>query len=134
MGHWHFMDYRTEDGRTLIQEWYDGVDSSIQAEFDVVLTFLAAREDWTGQWRFKDFTKKHVGLGEIRLREKKSGVPLWRYRPLGFFSLNYREFVLVLGCKKRFRLYYPRDACETALDLKKQFEEEGRGSIHEHAC
>jgi len=126
------MDYKTEDGRNLIKEWYDSEDYGVQAQFDAILDMLEARDDWDGCKKVCELKRKHVGLSELRFSREGNSLPKWRYRPVGFFILNYREFVLVLGCKKWLGLYVPPGAFDTALDFKWKFEE-GRGSIHEHS-
>lgn len=122
------MDYYTEkDDKNLIGEWYERQEENVQAEFDTVLNILAGTEDWNRRKKeFSPLKRKHTGLYEIRFK-----IGNVRYRPVGIFSLNYREFILLMGCEKTGGNYTPRNAFDLALDLKGMFEA-GRGSIHEH--
>ncbi|MCZ6548560.1 MAG: hypothetical protein O6837_10660 [Deltaproteobacteria bacterium] len=119
------MDYRTEDGN-LIEEWYLSQNEIVQAEFDTILNILAGTENWGRLKQVMALSRKHRGLHEIRFR-----VGDVRYRPVGFFSLNYREFILLMGCEKRAGIYSPSKAFDLALVLKCKFVA-GKGSIHEH--
>jgi|RhiMethySRZTD1v2_1073278.scaffolds.fasta_scaffold190990_3 hypothetical protein len=122
------MVYHTADGRDLTREWYDNQDADIQAKFDSILKILEGTEDLSRYDKlFSCLKKNHRGLCEIRfwiVKEKK-------FRPVGFFTFNYHQFVLVLGCHKIGGLYYPPDAFDVALELRRKFLEDGRGSIHE---
>jgi hypothetical protein len=128
MTYWQFAVYHTEDGRDLTQEWYDNEEPEVQAKFDSILRILEGTEDLSRYEKFFSCLKKeHLGLWEIRfwiVKEKK-------YRPVGFFTFTYHQFVLVLGCHKIGGNYYPHDAFNVALELRRQFLEEGRGTIHE---
>lgn len=128
MSHWQFEDYCSESGNNLIQEWYAAQDETVQAEFDTTLNVLAATGNWDGRKDFQRLKKRHAGLCEIRFTIKKV-----RYRPVGFFALTGNEFVLVLGCKKIIRgNYVPQNAFDLALEFRRMFLEEGKGSICEH--
>jgi hypothetical protein len=127
------MDYITEDGRNLFDEWYRNEDQRVQAEFDATLSILSALGDWRGHWQYEDLHEEHRGLGEIRFSIKADRfLSKWKYRVAGFATLNYRQFILVVGCKKSRMLggYHPKGAFDTALDLKRRFEE-GIGSTYE---
>lgn len=133
MALWRFMDYCTEDGRNLIQEWYAAQAEAVKAAFDATLFILAATEDWTVKKfdGFKILTERHVGLGEIRfdlmLNRKKR-----KFRPVGIWPPSGRDFMILLGCEKSGRIYTPLNAFDLALEYKAQFEQ-GRGTICEHA-
>jgi hypothetical protein len=126
--HWEFSVLRTEDGRDLIREWYENEDPDVQAKFDSIVRVLEATEDLSRYKKiFCCLKKKHRGLWEIRfwiVKEKK-------YRPVGFFTFNYHQFALVLGCHKIGSIYHPRDAFNSALEIRRQFLEEGRGTLHD---
>jgi len=130
MKYWQFMNYHTEEGRNLIQEWYEAEDEAVQAAFDMTLNTLAGLRDWTDTWQFKILTGNHAGLCELKFLVGKT-----KYRPVGFFDPGASvstQFVLILGCKKSGRIYTPVGAFDTALELKRLYIDEGKGSIHEH--
>ncbi len=138
MNPWTFMDYCTDDGHNLIQEWYDQQDVALQAAFDQTLLILRAVDDWTdpGMREFKKLTKRHQGLAEIRFKipviNPETRKPFERrFRPAGIWRPEKRDFILLLGCEKVGRTNIPHDAFGLALNYKAQFEE-GKGRIYEH--
>ena len=135
---WTFMDYRTDGGHNLIQQWYNRQDVAVQAAFDQTLLTLRAVDDWTDPdvREFKELTGRHRGLAEIRFDipaiHPETRKPFKRrFRPAGIWRPEKRDFILLLGCEKRGRTYIPHDAFGLALSYKAQFEE-GKGTICEH--
>ncbi|HVA01237.1 MAG TPA: hypothetical protein VMV34_06215 [Terriglobia bacterium] len=146
MHYWRFLDYWSEgnDRKNLIEEWYRNEGEELQAAFDTALNELAGTEDWRDLGWFKVLTGKHTGLCEIKIDIPENPVvpgrkpPATHYRPVGFIKREpgefiSGEFVLLLGCKKSGRSYEPPNAFDLALDLKRKFQEEGRGRIHAHS-
>ncbi len=132
------MDYETEDRLNLIQQWYEVQDDAVKVAFDYTLRILAATEDWNDSSvkEFKVLTRKHVGLCEIRFKtdaRHPNGEPYKRrFRPVGVWRPDSRDFVLLLGCEKWGMNYIPPNAFDLALDYKTQYFEQGRGAIYEH--
>lgn len=133
------MDYCTADGNNLIRQWYDQQDAGVQAVFDETVLTLRAIDDWSDPnvMEFKELTKKHRGLGEVRFDifavHPNTKKPFKRrFRPVGVWRPAQREFVFLLGCEKSGRSYKPNDAFGLALAYKEQFEQ-GKGMICEHA-
>ena len=132
------MHYRTEEGKTLIVDWYREQDPTLQAVFDTALNDLASTEDWSELEWFKALTGRHTGLHEIKIDISGEQVivgkkpPVVHYRPVGFLREAQREFVLILGCTKSGRSSIPPNAFELALELKAEFEQ-GKGAIHAHS-
>jgi hypothetical protein len=130
---WRFMDYISDEGTNLIQEWYKAQDDEgIRADFDATLFILGGTEDWTHKRvkAFKVLTGKHVGLCELRFTveiERKKR----RFRPLGIWRKDSRDFVLLGGCEKSGRILIPSNAFDLALHYKAEFEG-GKGRINEH--
>jgi transcriptional regulator with XRE-family HTH domain len=121
MALWSFLDYRTGDEvpRNLIQTWYGQQTVDVQAEFDATVATLAATEDWRKAKEFKLLKRKHLGLAELRfsVKSKKHGKGLIRkFRPVGIWREEEREFVFLLGCEKARGAYTPPDAFDRALD------------------
>ena len=124
------MAYRTEGGRYPIREWYESEDEAVQADFDAILTVLRDTRNWYGRKDIHELTRRHKGLWEIRF-----AIDRVRYRPVGFMlpALDQSRFILLLGCKKPERgSYIPQDAFDQALELRRLFLDEGRGTVHEH--
>lgn len=129
MKHWRIMDYYAEGKRkpNLIQSWYESQNPQVQAEFDTILKILEVTKDWSGRKEVSFLKREHKGLFEIIFTVRKI-----RYRPVGFIH-GKNECVLVLGSKKpQLGKYVPANAFDKALAYKKQYVEDGKGSIHEH--
>ena len=127
MKHWRFLDYHSESGTNLIQEWYARQDER-EADFDVILNVLSATQNWNGRKDCRPLKRSHAGLWEIRFTVNKI-----RYRPVGFFGPGSGEFTLLLGCSKRIRgNYTPSNAFDLALELRRKLIEEGKGRINDH--
>jgi hypothetical protein len=130
---WRFFDYINEDGENLIDDWYKAQDDdSIRVQFDATAFLLSATEDWTHRRvkAFKVLTGRHVGLCELRFTVETARVKR-RFRPLGIWRKDSRDFVLLGGCEKSGRILFPSNAFELAVHYKTEFEE-GRGRIREH--
>ena len=125
------MDYHTEDAGNLIRSWYAGVDDKVRAAFDGVLDILRATREWDDLYQFKNFTTgDFVGLSQLRFSIWEKGKVKRRFRPLGIWRPQDREFVLILVCEKSGRMKKPSDAFELALKYKTQFDL-GKGKIYE---
>src|ERR1035437_9190393 len=127
MALWRFLDYRTEDEvpRNLIQVWYGQQGLNVQAEFDATVATLAATENWRKTSNFKLLTKKHIGLGELRfaVKTRKHGKDqIRRFRPVGVWREEAREFVFLVGCEKARGAYTPANAFALALGYMKKLD------------
>jgi hypothetical protein len=136
MSLWRFLDYRTDDDRprNLIQIWYGQQDVEVQAAFDATVAVLKATENWEKTKEFKVLKRKHAGLSEIRfwVQTMKYGKQITRrFRPVGIWREEEREFVFLLGCEKALGLYSPPDSFELALRYKAKLER-GEGDTCEH--
>ena len=110
MALWRFSDYCTADGKNLIQQWYSEQDEAVQAVFDETLLTLRAVDDWADPdvKEFKELTREHRGLGEIRFDipavDPNTKNPFKRgFRPVGIWRPDRREFIFLLGCEKSGR-------------------------------
>ena len=137
MAAWRFFDLVIDD-RNLIAEWYATQDARAQAAFDAALTTLAAVEDWLNPplEEFKVLEKAHAGLCTVRFDvktfnpETKKLVPR-HFRPATIWHKEKRELILILGCEKSGRIYFPNNALDTALKYKSRYES-GEGYLVEH--
>jgi phage-related protein len=125
MDSWKFMDYISPVGRNVIQDWYDRLLMRERADFDAFIRILAK----TAEWKYPDFRwlqgKKYRGIGEIRFDSEKKA-----HRVVGYFSLTSHQYVMLIGCFHKQRVYTPANALDTAVQRKKLLEQ-GRGGIHE---
>jgi len=135
---WTLRDYFPETGGCPIREWYARQDAAVQANFDATVNILRATDDWTASEvkEFKLLSAAHAGLAEIvfDVEVRKAGarkVSKRKFRPVGVFRPEEREFIFLLGCEKSGRIYIPSDAFEKALKLKAAFEK-GLGAIDDH--
>ena len=140
------MDYRDEDKKNLISDWYKAQDPEVRAAFDVTVNSLSITrhiEQWEAAEQAKRLDGQHAGLCEVRFSLEKTKLrPLRRFRPVGFISIfpmehargqfSEGEFVFLLGCEKSGRIYIPNNAFDIALDLQRLYLHEGKGSIYEH--
>ena len=136
MAVWRFFDYRTAalPSRNLIQLWYGEQDRDVQAEFDATVKILEATEDWRDTKAFKELTRQHAGLGEIRfsVRKRIRGREIVRrFRPVGLWIEGARQFTFLVGCEKSRGMYTPPNAFDLALRYKADLEN-GIGDICEH--
>lgn len=137
MALWKFLDYLADDQvpRNLIQAWYGRQDLHVQVAFDATVKILAATEDWRRAKEFGLLKKRHIGLGELRfaVKEKKHGREhIRRFRPVGIWREEEREFVFLVGCEKlRGGVLIPPDTFDLALALKAKLEA-GKGDTREH--
>jgi len=130
------MDYLTGDERprNLIQHWYGQQGPDVQAEFDATVITLQRTENWKKAHEFKELSRQHRGLGEIRfaVRTRKHGKEeVRRFRPVGIWKEDEREFIFLIGCEKSRGVYNPANAFDIALMLKAKLEN-GEGDTCEH--
>jgi hypothetical protein len=125
MDTWQFMDYISLRGRNVIQDWYAGLLMRERTDFDAFIRLLAR----TAEWRYPDFRwlrgKKYRGLGEIRFESEKK-----EHRVIGYFNLVPRQYIMLIGCFHKQRIYTPANALDTALQRKKLIEQ-GEGTLRE---
>jgi hypothetical protein len=114
MALWRFMDYYSEAGNNLIEEWYLDQSENVQADFDTTLKNLSIAPDWRGMKEFKSL--KMDGLCEILF--KTDGV---QYRPTGSFGPGAQTFTIWIGCSKKQNVYNPPDAFEKAKKRKRDY-------------
>lgn len=132
MSPWQVLEYVSEDGRNQFREWFDGcLKENERATLDATLDILKASADWLKPRRktFEPLTKKQKGLHEIRFFPYESD--FIKFRAVGIYRPNERQFILLGGCTKRLGLYSPRGAFETAKQNHEAFEA-GIGTICEH--
>jgi Phage derived protein Gp49-like (DUF891) len=123
MGLWTFLEFYSEAGNNLIEEWYLTLDPSAQADFDTTLKHLSISPDWEGIKEFKHLDR--AGLCEIRFTTANV-----QYRPLGFFGPGERTFSILAGATNKQRVYNSPHACDLAIKRYKSLKQ-GKGTLHE---
>lgn len=117
---WTARCYRDDQGRDVIDAWYQQQPEPLQAKFDARIRHLLQqpRDKWTRP-HFDGLRGNCRGLGEIRFEFKNV-----QYRPLGFFSDQ--DFVLLLVATKKGGTFDPRNACELGLRRMQLVEQDKR--------
>lgn len=134
---WRILDYFTEQGTCPIREWYVNQAPAVRAAFDATVFILRGINDWLAPEvkEFKLLDAPHEGLGEIRFdveeRGERGRMRKRRFRPAGLYRPEQREFVLLVGCEKGGRNYWPPKPFDQALKYKALFEQ-GRGVTGDH--
>lgn len=108
---WRFFDY-LEDGRNVIEPWYQGLSESGQDIFDALLK-QNAKTPLPINW----------GCSKVLQGEhKKEGIWEWRFladdrqqRLLGIFGTKRREAIFLIGCFHKGKVYTPPRCLEIAL-------------------
>jgi hypothetical protein len=129
---WRLLDYITESRINPIQDWYATQPDVVQVAFETTILTLKGTDDWLNPSRkaFKELFRDHAGLSEILLFP--DGLwPLFKFRVAGLYRPQEREFIFLVGCKKRIRSYTPPGAFDIAMEYKKAFDA-GKGTTREH--
>ncbi len=132
MKHWRFMDYHDQGGVNLIKEWYRKQGPELQAAFTFAVQEIAVTEDLSTLSSFIRLTNRHIGLFEIRIQTIEARSKKRQFRPVGFWSLNPNELILVDGCEKSGRVTIPVGVFDAALDIQLEYYRDGKGTIYEH--
>jgi hypothetical protein len=128
------MDYVDPADGNLTARWYELQDQVVRAHFDATLLTLRGTRNWETSKQFKELKREHAGLSEIiidiEVRENKRQFKR-HIRPVGiWYPISY-VFVILLGCEKSGRIYSPQHAFDTAIRLRTQFVENGKGTLSE---
>jgi hypothetical protein len=126
MALWRFMDYHSEAGNNMIQEWYSRRDPDVRADFDTTLSNLSIAS--ASEWRdMKEF--KHLGRGEglCEIRFTTANV---QHRVLGFFGPGEHTFSLYVGATHKQKIYKPPNAFDLAVKHRNSVKN-GKGSLRE---
>lgn len=131
MAYWDFSDYITEGHTCPILDWWAAQDEEVQAAFEILIKALSETEDWEAlepsRRKHKVLTGKHAGMCELMFTVNGKG----KFRPLGLWRPEQRDFILLGGCKKRRSSTIPPGAFDHAFDLMLKFND-GRGGIRSH--
>lgn len=114
---WRFRCYLSEVGVDEIGAWYEMQPKQCQDKF--LDRLLALRGLPLEEWRpplFRWLRGEGQGLGEVRF---KAGV---QQRPLGFRGPDPNVFTLVFPAREKNDRFIPRNACEIALERRREIE------------
>lgn len=137
MSPWRFIAYHPKGEGCPIRDWYEAQHPKVQVAFDFTLATLKGTDVWVGTKEFKELTREHLGLAELRFNVEfpKPGSPSGRvkrrFRPLGIWRPREREFVLLVGYEKSGRLRLPPNVFVLAFKYKREFGL-GMGELHEY--
>lgn len=109
---WAFVEYLTSGSRGAISKWVQNIQVEAKDDFHDLLNHLeAAQRDL---WIRPDYdTLTPPDVGEIRW---KSGGK--QHRVLGFFKVEEKQYVMLIGATHKGRIYTPADAIKTARERK----------------
>src|SRR2546427_1280920 len=120
---WRFRQFRTWTGRKAIDDWRRGLSQARRATFDLFLDRVAKMNSWpTG---ICDPIKNHAGCWELRWTAEKV-----EHRIFGYYGAG-KEFVMLVGCTHKGKVYDPPGAFEI-LDTRKAQIADGIGGLDEY--
>jgi hypothetical protein len=109
---WTFMEFQTLGGRGVIEKWaLKEIEAGAEIEFHALLRALAVTP--RDLWVRPDYAPFDPEIGEIRFFANKL-----QHRVFGFFLLEAKQYVMLVGATKKGKIYTPRDAEETARNRK----------------
>lgn len=127
---WRFMSMADNQDRDTFQRWLEkevdiGQRKGVETAIRTTLRFLAfAKKDLWKEPHFKWFSG---GIGEIR-----SDFGNVEYRPLGCNGPGPDQFTILIGAKKKGKVWTPAEARKTAAKIKKELEKSpARGKKYE---
>jgi hypothetical protein len=125
MALWRFMDYYSEAGNNMIQEWYKRRDPDVRADFDTTLKNLsiAPAPEWRDMKEFKHLGRE--GLCEVRFTTANV-----QYRVAGFFGPGERTFSLYVCATHKQKVYNPPNALDLAIKHRNGVKN-GKGTLRE---
>lgn len=106
---WTFKCYLDENGKDVIDEWYESLSPREQARFDKLLEHF--RDSPLTAWGSNYFKQLegYEGIYEIRFIVNNI-----LHRPLGCFAPYPRDFTLLIGAREQGGKFIPRTAPDTA--------------------
>lgn len=112
---WTYRCYDDGGSVNLWQRWYNETVAA-QGSHTVVFDQLEQRLDWRKPWT--DILDKKNKIIEVRLSDAAN----IEWRILGFYGEARQEFIVLLVCNHKQRVYDPKDAKKTAVKRKKIIE------------
>ena len=125
---WTFFDYVSDQGKNYIEVWVaKDLSVSEQEKFSDLLAMLRKMAQWKKEPFYKALNVgKTRGLGELRFDGDRR-----KLRVLGTDKASgINQYVLLVGCSHKQKIYDPPNAFETAIKRKTMLET-GTGAIYE---
>ncbi len=107
------MECMTLGARGVIDKWaFKEIEVEAEIEFHATLRVLEVtpRDLWTRP----EYAPFDPEIGEIRFFASQL-----QHRVFGFFLLDVKQYVMLVGATKKGRIYNPRDAEDTARKRRK---------------
>jgi hypothetical protein len=120
---WEFRCFVSADGTDEIHDWFRQQSKQVRARFQSRLSMLAKLP--FAEWNDTLHKALHgdcKGLNEIRFKGDRV-----QQRPLGFRSGEF-EFTILFCAKEKSNKFVPANACEKALERKREVTEDKDGS------
>lgn len=132
MRHWRFMDYHDAGGENLVRNWYEAQTPAIRAAVMWAINEVEVTRDLDASGIFNPLSREHIGLFTLRI-STEVGRKKRHFRPVGFWSLNSGDLILVGGCEKSGRATIPPGVYENVLDIQLRYYFKGVGTIYNHS-
>jgi hypothetical protein len=117
---WTLWQYVSANGRKAIDDWRDNLPpGSAMADLDNFLSLLARMSEWAPP-DIRLLHGKQSGLSELRWTSGKVEHRIVGYRQPDCDGRH--QYVMVIGCTHKGRVYKPADALATAVSRKRQIE------------
>jgi hypothetical protein len=109
---WTFNGFEDDQGRNVMDDWYDSLPPVAQNKLDWILGIFETRSN--AEWGGTKFFKPYTGYKDVWEFRWEIG-DTW-YRPLGVFGPDRQVFTFLIGTtKKRKGVLIPKNAAEIAL-------------------
>ena len=109
---WSFVELETVGGRGVISQWVEDIDVEAEEEFHGILRNLEVTPRLL--WVRPVYDVFDPEIGEIRFKANKV-----QHRVFGFFLMEMKQYVMLVGATKKGNNYLPRDAVATARRRKR---------------
>lgn len=123
------MDYLSDTGKNYIASGYKPLSIRERVKTDEFLSVLRKQQRWV----FPDYLvlsgNKYRMLAEVRL----TGDQGHTIRLIGFLDASKKEFVILIVCRHKGKVYKPPSCMDTAVDRYKWLHR-GVGTIKEHTA
>jgi len=120
---WRFRQFKAGSGRKAIDDWRKGLSPARRATFDNFLDRIAKMESWPSVICAP--IKNHAACWELRWTSERV-----EHRIFGYYG-GEKEFVMLVGCTHKGRVYDPPGAFQT-LDERKQKIESKEAALDEY--
>ena len=107
---WTFKGYVAEDGKAVMEEWYESLPPKAQAKLSTILEHMADNHHTDRNSNHVFRLSGYKGIYEIRCRIRNI-----LYRPLGCFGPGKNEFTLLVPAREQGDQLKPKNAPEIAL-------------------